>query len=117
MATNASTVTAERLALSVVDPDLADRLGPRLGGLTIPVARLEIGRWSGPNGSRGLGVLVARGLLAHVTQLDGQRSVVMAWAGDILLPTAPAPAWIGSMRWTVVERAVVGLLDPPFMAA
>jgi hypothetical protein len=106
----------QRLSVAALDADLADRLGPQMARLTLSVRRAPVGPFHGP--SNGLGTLVARGLLAHGTCLSGQRSVVMAWAGDVITPPSSVPAWTaGQMSWEVLEPAVVADLDASFTAA
>src|SRR4051812_27565388 len=106
----------QRLSPAALHADLAHSLGPDMARLTLAVRRVPVGPW--PGATTGLGVLVARGLLAHGTRLSAQRSVVMAWAGDVITPPVSVPAWtVGRMSWEVLEPAVVADLDGPFAAA
>jgi len=119
MSTSLRPATAQRVRLSAVDPELADALGADLADVTVPARRLAVGPWSGvPQDDGGLGVLLARGLIAHVTSLRGHRSVLMAWGGDVMTPVGHGPAWTaGQMHWEVLEPAVVAHLDAGFVAA
>ena len=119
MSTSLRPVTAQRVRLSAVDGELADALGPELAEVSVPARRLAVGPWSGvPQDDAGLGVLLARGLIAHVTSLRGHRSVLMAWGGDVMTRVGHGPAWTaGQMHWEVLEPAIVAHLDAGFVEA
>jgi CRP/FNR family cyclic AMP-dependent transcriptional regulator len=106
-----------RAKLSQIDPDLFADGDGKLGELTVNVRRLAMGAWDDIVDG-GLGILVVRGLLAQGIRLGGNRSLILAWEGDLIgAPSAP-PSWLEHpLRWHVLEQAIVADLDEEFLAA
>jgi CRP/FNR family cyclic AMP-dependent transcriptional regulator len=97
-----------------VDPDLGDGCAQHQD-LSVQVRTLAPGRWEGPERD-GLGSLIVHGLVAQRVRLAGQRSVTLAWEGDLISCWPTEPSWLEhAPRWQVLEPTVVAELDAEFL--
>lgn len=101
-----------RTRLSELDPDL---LAGVCDDLHVTVRQVAPSAWDVPVGD-GLGVLVVRGLVAQGIRVAGNRSVVLAWDGDVIGPDTGYPDWADrSLHLNVLEPSLVAELDEQFL--
>lgn len=105
--------SVRRSRLSEIDPDLF--ASDSQGDVAVTVRHVPPSTWDVPVGD-GMGVLVVRGLLAQSISLAGNRSVVLAWDGDVIAPDLAYPDWADrGMHVHVLEPSVLAELDADFM--
>jgi hypothetical protein len=113
-------------AISVldVDPDLGAGVPPgelaeATRAATAACVHVDPGEWRAPDAAEPghLGLIVLEGLLTRTVTLAGRASVELLGHGDLLRPWIPLgtdSSLEGNVRWDVIERAQLAVLDVSF---
>jgi CRP/FNR family cyclic AMP-dependent transcriptional regulator len=106
------------------DPDLArtlrpDRVEEARRSALVDVVRLPRGRWPGPARAAAspYGLLLLDGLVSRTVVLEGIAASQLLGRGDLLARDAAGDEALVAtdLRWTVLEPALVALLDERFL--
>src|SRR3954447_9282200 len=119
--------THHRTRLLEVDPDLAEAIprDDRVAARRLIVSearRAERGPWSPDlscrDGGRGFALLIASGLMLREVVLADRRAAQVFGPGDVLRPSACDDSSLAeAVEWTVMEEAVIAILDDTFLLA